>query len=221
MLANLLNLITQMNARLGDVVTTYAGWSYLIIFVMILLEPLPLLTPFLPSGSLVLAAGALAADGGLNFWLVLALSVTAALLGDSGNYLLGRGLGLLALRRRGGKDREHRNLERAREFYRRYGAITLLVGRLLPFVRVIVPTLAGMGVMSYRRFFLLNGLGCVLWTSVFLLAGYYFGRIPIVRDNLLLGMLVAGVVVTLYMIIHRLVTSRPRRAAPEAPATKD
>lgn len=199
----LLQLLTDLNSRMDSVVAMYAAWTYLIIFVLILIEPFPLLTPLLPSGSVILVAGAMASNGSLNPWLLLTASTIGATIGDSCNYLIGSALGFYAFRKGDKAKQEHENLERAKKFYDKYGAAALLVGRLLPFVRVIVPTLAGIGVMKYPKFLLLNFLGCLIWTAVFLLAGYFFGHLPIVRDNMLLGMILAGLAVAAFFVIHR------------------
>jgi membrane-associated protein len=218
MLGQLLDVFRQMDIRLSDVIATYEAWTYLIVCGLILLESFPLLAPLLPGGALVITAGALAAKGCLDVWLLLLFISLGATAGDTVTYFLGRGVVTVYLRRDRRAQREHPNLARARAFYDRYGSLTLVLGRFLPLVRHLAPTLAGMGVMTYRRFLLFNAMGCVLWTAVFLFLGYFFGHIPLVRSYLPLAIVVITVLSAAPVAVHHLRQRRARSRPPSTPA---
>jgi membrane-associated protein len=134
--------------------------------------------------------GTFAALGALDVGLVMVLLALAAVLGDAVNYAIGRRLGPRVFTREGSRWLNPRHLERTREFYARYGPITIVLARFVPIVRTFAPFVAGIGRMSYPRFALYNVLGAVLWIGSLTLAGYFFGNIPLVRRNFSLVILV-------------------------------
>jgi membrane-associated protein len=184
----LVDFLLHFDEHLKVAIDSYGVWIYAILFVIIFCETGLVVTPFLPGDSLLFAAGAFAATGSLNLWLVLGLLFIAAVLGDAVNYSIGHWLGPRAL---SGKywflKKEY--LDRTHAFFERYGAKTIVLARFVPIVRTFAPFLAGVGRMSYLQFARYNILGAVLWVGSCTLAGYLFGNIPIVKDNFTLVIL--------------------------------
>jgi membrane-associated protein len=140
-------------------------------------------TPFLPGDSLLFVAGALAAGGGLDIGALIAVLLTAAVIGDNCNYGIGRWAGQRIV---GWQSRllNRAALERTHVFYERHGGKTMILARFIPLVRTFAPFVAGMGRMTYRRFFTFDLAGAILWVVSLALAGYWFGNLPVVRNNL-------------------------------------
>jgi membrane-associated protein len=141
------------------------------------------LTPFLPGDSLLFAVGAIAATGALDVQTLLGLLILAVILGDSSNYWVGRALGPKVFHADTARFLNKKHLERTHQFYEKHGGKTVILARFLPIVRTFAPFVAGIGRMSYRRFLLFSVGGAVLWVGLFVLAGYFFGNIPIVKKN--------------------------------------
>jgi membrane-associated protein len=183
LLRQLLDLFLHLDHHLGELVSTWGGWTYAILFVTIFCETGLVVTPFLPGDSLLFAAGALAATGALDPWRLVALLSVAAILGDSANYWAGYMLGPRLARE--GKLRfvKQEHLDRTHRFYERYGGKTIVIARFVPIVRTFAPFVAGVGSMSYRRFMAYNVAGGVGWVMICVLGGYFFGNLPFVREN--------------------------------------
>ena len=177
-----LSYILHFDEHLKIFVEQYAGWTYLLLFIIIFCETGLVFTPFLPGDSLLFAAGAIAALGSLNLWVLLVLLITAAILGDTVNYWVGHWFGekLFDGRFRMLK-REH--LDRTHKFYAKCGGKTIILARFVPIVRTFAPFVAGMGAMDYRRFFLYNVVGGVAWVLIFTTLCYLFGNLPFVARN--------------------------------------
>lgn len=178
----LINLFLHLDIYLQDVIQNYGVWVYALLFFIIFMETGFVVTPFLPGDSLLFAAGTFAALGSLNLGLVFGLLFLAAMLGDTVNYLIGHFLGnwLLAKDTRFLK-RKH--LEKTHRFFEKHGGKTVVLARFIPIVRTFAPFVAGLGAMNYGRFLLYNVLGAFLWTALFIFSGYFFGNIPIVKNN--------------------------------------
>jgi len=165
-------------------VTNYQTLTYLFLFAIIFCETGLVVTPFLPGDSLLFAAGAVAAMDGnpINISLFIPLIIVAAFAGDNTNYWIGHFLGHKVyennyrLIKREYLDKTHR-------FYEKHGASTLIIARFMPIIRTFAPFVAGVGTMKYRRFYKFSFIGNVLWVSMFSLAGFYFGNLPIVKNN--------------------------------------
>jgi membrane-associated protein len=142
-------------------------------------------TPFLPGDSLLFAVGALAARDGspLNVWLLMALLIAAAIIGDAVNYAIGRKVGPAIFSREKSWLLNKKHLVRARDFYERHGGKTIVIARFMPIVRTFAPFVAGIGKMQYRRFAVFNVSGAIVWVCSFTLGGYWFGNIPSVKRN--------------------------------------
>lgn len=184
----IVDLFLHLDKHLIELVADYGRWVYAILFLVVFAETGLVVTPLLPGDSLLFAAGAIAATGAMDVRVVMALLIVAAVLGDAVNYAIGHRVGPMIFRATDTESRWHRllnrkHLERAHEFFERYGGKAVVLGRFVPIVRTFVPFVAGAGAMSYRTFAFYNVLGAILWVGICTLGGYAFGNIPIVRDN--------------------------------------
>jgi membrane-associated protein len=213
----LLDLLLHVDRYLLQLVADYGVWIYGILFFIVFAETGLVVTPFLPGDSLLFAAGALAATGALNLWLVVVLLLTAAIIGDAVNYAVGRNAGLrvIALARtdpRWGRWVNPAYIARAHEFFERRGGKAIVLGRFVPIVRTFVPFVAGVAEMSYSTFALYNVTGAVAWVGLCLGAGYLFGNVPVVKDNF--SIVALGIVaVSLLPMLFELLNSRRARPA--------
>ena len=177
-------LFTQLDGFLLDLAKAVGGWTYAVLFAIVFCETGLVVTPFLPGDSLLFAAGALCAvpELGLRVDGMAVLLFIAAVLGDAMNYHIGRWIGPPAFT---GRFRflNPAHLQKTREFFERHGGKAVVLARFVPIVRTFAPFVAGVGTMSYRRFFLYNVAGAVVWVGLFLAAGYLFGNLPFVKRN--------------------------------------
>jgi membrane-associated protein len=186
----LIDFVLHIDQHLDEIIRNYGALTYLILFFIIFMETGLVVTPFLPGDSLLFAAATFAAIGSLNLvWLILLL-ITAAILGDATNYFIGRKLGNRLINTRWVK-KEY--LDKTHRFYEKHGGKTIIIARFVPIVRTFAPFVAGIGEMSYRRFASFNVIGGVLWVLSFLFAGYFFGNIPIVRENF--GIVIIAIII--------------------------
>jgi len=149
-------------------------------------------TPFLPGDSLLFAVGALASKGELNVFLVVVLLISAAVIGDSVNYWIGRTLGPRVFSSESSRWFNRKHLERTHAFYEKYGGKTLIFARFMPIIRTFAPFVAGIGKMTYIKFLSYSLSGGILWISLLTYAGYFFGEIPIVKRNF--SLVIVGVI---------------------------
>jgi membrane-associated protein len=177
-------LFTQLDGFLLDLAKAVGGWTYAVLFAIVFCETGLVVTPFLPGDSLLFAAGALCAvpELGLRVDGMAVLLFIAAVLGDAVNYHIGRWIGPPAFT---GRFRflNPAHLQKTREFFERHGGKAVVLARFVPIVRTFAPFVAGVGTMSYRRFFLYNVVGALVWVGLFLAAGYLFGNLPFVKRN--------------------------------------
>jgi membrane-associated protein len=178
----IIDFVIHFDHYLPGIIATYGFWTYLILFVIIFCETGLVIMPYLPGDSLLFVAGALAGAGYLNIEVLLISLVVAAVLGDSANYWIGNRVGMKILEKNYSLVRRD-HLEKTEEYFTRYGGLTIVIARFVPFIRTFAPFLAGVGKMSYRWFLTYNISGAVLWILAFTLAGYFFGGIPIVQEN--------------------------------------
>jgi membrane-associated protein len=179
---SVVDFFLHLDEHLNQIVTTYGVWTHLILFAIVFAETGLVVTPFLPGDSLLFAAGALAALGSLDLWLLVVLLIGAAILGDSVNYWVGAWIGPRAF---SGNVRFLRKdyLERTRAFYEKHGGKTIILARFVPIIRTFAPFVAGVGAMSYPRFIVYNIIGAGLWVGLFVPLGYFFGNMPTVKNN--------------------------------------
>lgn len=164
--------------------SVYGPLIYLILFLIVFCETGLVITPFLPGDSLLFIAGTLATTGPINIHLLVALLISAAVCGDNVNYTIGRTLGLKLFQRSNSKLFRRAYIEQAQAFYNKHGGKTVLFARFAPIVRTFVPFVAGIGKMHYPRFLAFSFIGSVVWVGSFCYAGFLFGNLPIVRNNL-------------------------------------
>jgi membrane-associated protein len=211
----LIDLLLHVDRYLFQLVADYGIWVYAILFLIVFAETGLVVTPFLPGDSLLFAAGALAATGVLNVWLVAVLLVSAAIAGDAVNYAVGRsaGIRLIHLARtdsRWGRWIKPAYIARAHEFFERRGGKAIVLGRFVPIVRTFVPFVAGVAEMSYSAFALYNVTGALAWVGICLGAGYLFGNVPVVKNNFSLVALGIVIVSLLPMAFEMLNSRRVR-----------
>lgn len=205
MLPGLIDLLLHIDQNLLVVIEQYGLATYAILFAIIFLETGLVVTPFLPGDSLLFVSGVVAAAGHLDLFLLLAVFIAGAILGDTVNYWIGNYLGLCVFQRRFPEIIRQEYIDRTYDFFDRYGGLAIFIARFVPLVRTFAPFLAGIGSMCYRRFLLYNVLGAVAWSVVIVVAGYYLGTVPVVNENLNLLIyavmaLTAGSV--LYILFH-------------------
>jgi len=176
------DFVLHFDHYLPGIIETYGFWTYLILFGIIFCETGLVVMPYLPGDSLLFVAGALAGAGFLKVEILLVSLIAAAVLGDSVNYWIGHTAGMKVLEKNYSLvRREH--LETTEEYFTRYGGLTIVIARFVPFIRTFAPFLAGVGKMQYSLFLSYNIAGAVLWICAFTLAGYFFGSLPIVQEN--------------------------------------
>lgn len=178
----LIDIFINLDKHLLWIVDEYRTWIYLILFLIIFCETGLVVTPFLPGDSLLFAAGAMAALGIMNIWLLVVLLCVAAILGDSINYSIGKFFGVKVF------EKNYRfinknHLLKANSFYQKHGGKTIIIARFIPIVRTFAPFVAGIAQMNYPRFVTFNILGGIIWVFICSFAGYFFGNIPIIKDN--------------------------------------
>jgi membrane-associated protein len=182
-IGDFIEFVLHLDKHLSYILESYGVWCYLLFFVIIFAETGLVVTPFLPGDSLLFALGTFAATGSLKAaWLFVVLSA-AAVLGDSANYAIGKYFGLMILKREGAWFLKKEHLERTHRFYEKYGAKTIVLARFVPIVRTFAPFIAGVGKMTYLRFFSYNVIGGLLWVAIFLFGGFFFGNIPVIKRN--------------------------------------
>lgn len=183
LLTQFIDIIRHLDVHLEQIMRDYEVTTYLLLALIIFCETGLVVTPFLPGDSLLFAAGAITAKTGiLNVWLLIPLLFMAAILGDNTNYFFGKFLGNKVFTR----DYwflKRSYIERTQQFYEKYGGRTLVIARFVPIVRTFAPFVAGVGKMQYRRFIGYCIGGGILWVTLLTLAGYFFGQIPIVKNN--------------------------------------
>jgi len=182
-IAQLIDIFLHLDKHLETVVSQYGVWVYALLFAIIFVETGLVVMPFLPGDSLLFVCGALAAVGGLSLPLLIALLITAAVLGDALNYSIGRRIGPRVWTFEQSRWFNRKAFERANAFYERHGAITIIVARFLPFVRTFAPFVAGVAAMSYRKFALYNLVGGVIWVVSLTGLGYLIGNLPWVKAH--------------------------------------
>jgi membrane-associated protein len=180
----LIDFVLHIDVHLREFVLGYGGWVYALLFLIIFVETGVVVMPFLPGDSMLFVVGALCGLGLMNLPLTLALLTAAAILGNQTNFAIGRRVGQRVFRWEQSRWFNRRAFDRAHAFYEKYGGITLVVGRFMPFVRTFAPFVAGVAAMSHRKFTFYDVTGGILWVGSVTLAGYLFGNIPWIQANL-------------------------------------
>lgn len=179
-----IDFILHVDVHLRHFVQAYGPWVYVLLFLIIFVETGLVVMPFLPGDSLLFVTGALCGLGLLNLPLVIILLLVAAITGDQVNYSIGRYVGPRVFQWEKSRFFNKDAFNAAHAFYDRYGGVTIILARFLPFLRTFAPFVAGVAQMRRSRFILFNVLGAVIWVVGFVLAGYWFGNMPVVQENL-------------------------------------
>src|ERR671918_46963 len=210
LLRSVIDLFLHLDQHLSQVIAQYGIWTHLILFLIVFAETGLVVTPFLPGDSLLFAAGTFAALGSLDLWLLVALLIGAAILGDTVNYWVGAWIGPRAF---SGNVRFLRKdyLDSTHAFYEKHGGKTIILARFVPIIRTFAPFVAGVGAMSYGKFITYNVVGAVLWVGLFVPMGYFFGNMPTVKENFSLVILA---IIALPVLPIALEAIRARRSRP-------
>lgn len=182
-LAAFIDFFLHLDRHLSVIIQDYGVWTYAILFLIIFCETGLVVTPILPGDSLLFAVGSFAAIGALDVSIVLLTLTIAAILGDTVNYAVGHFMGPKVFLKKDSRIFRKEYLDKTHRFYERYGGKTIIFARFVPIVRTFAPFVAGVGSMSYSRFIAFNIVGGVAWIAAFILAGYFFGAIPMVKKN--------------------------------------
>lgn len=193
LLTHFIDIILHLDVYLASLVQQYGVWIYAILFAIIFAETGLVVTPFLPGDSLLFVAGALAAVGGMDIGVLIASLSFAAVLGNTTNYAIGRTLGPKVFQWPDSRFFNRRALEKTHAFYEKHGGKTIVLSRFLPLFRTFAPFVAGVGAMNAARFSMFNIVGGVSWVGALCLAGYWFGNVPFIKNNL--TAVIAGIVV--------------------------
>ena len=196
-LATFIDIVLHLDKHLAVLVQQYGIWIYAILFAIIFSETGFVVTPFLPGDSLLFVAGALAALGGMDIGLLIAVLFAAAVLGNMLNYQIGRYLGPKVFNWESSRLFNKVALEKTHAYYEKHGGKTLVISRFLPLFRTFAPFVAGIGAMSYPRFTFFNLIGAIFWVGSLTMAGYFFGNLPWVQQNLtavILGIIVVSLI---------------------------
>jgi len=184
LLTTFIDIVLHLDKHLAVLLAEYGVWVYAILFAIIYCETGLVVTPFLPGDSLLFVAGAAAAAGGMNIWILAGLLFLAAVLGDNTNYWIGRYIGPRVFRWEESKFFNRAAFDKTHAYFETHGGKTIIIARFLPILRTFAPFVAGVGKMTYSRFLPLDIIGGFVWIFSLTFAGYLFGNIPFIKNNL-------------------------------------
>ena len=217
MITTLIYSLLALDQTLAQLASEYGPWLYALLFLVIFAETGLVVFPFLPGDSILFIAGTVVAVAGLHIHILVAVLIIAAILGDSVNYAVGHYVGPRVFHEPDSRWFKREYLLRTQAFYDKYGGITIIIGRFVPIIRTFAPFLAGVAGMTYARFLSYNVVGAIAWISSLVYAGYLFGNIPWVKDNLSF-IVVAIVVVSLIPAVTTFIKERRERRKDAPPA---
>jgi membrane-associated protein len=198
------DLFLHLDQHLAEIIQRYGASTYLLLFLIVFLETGLVVTPFLPGDSLLFAAGTFAALGALRLWPLFFLLCAAAILGDTVNYAIGARVGPKVFSYSKSRFFNPEHLKKTHAFYEKYGGKTIVIARFVPIVRTFAPFVAGVGEMSYWQFLGFNVIGGVLWVSICLFAGYFFGNLEVVKKNFSIVVIVIVLISLLPAVVEYL-----------------
>lgn len=208
-----IEFVLHMDKHLPELVRSLGLWSYAALFAVIFIETGVVIFPFLPGDSLLFAAGAVAAIGGLDVLPLFLLMAIAAVLGDTANYWIGHSIGPRAF---SGNIRflKKEYLDRTQAFYEKHGGKTIFLARFVPIVRTFAPFVAGVGKMRYGYFISYNVFGGITWTALFIFTGYFFGNLEFIKNNFSLVVIAIILISVLPMVFEYLKARREKKIQP-------
>lgn len=179
----LVDIVLHLDEHLTQLVSTYGVFTYVILFAIVFAETGLVIAPFLPGDSLLFAAGAIASLGSLHIGFTIVLLLIAAIVGDTVNYWVGHFFGRKIVDNPKITFINQEHIDKTEQFYKKYGGKAIILARFVPIVRTFAPFVAGVGSMNYQKFIFYNVIGGVVWVVLFTLLGYFFGNLPIIREN--------------------------------------
>ena len=208
----IIDFILHINEYIGTFINEYGNFVYAILFIIIFCETGLVFLPFLPGDSLIFAAGAFAAIGELNIFLLWILIVLAAILGDTVNYEIGKQINKKILNNKKFTIIKEENLKKAEDLIAKYGGAAVFIARFMPIIRTIVPFVVGIGQLHYPKFIKFNALGGIIWVTLFITIGYLFGNIPAVKNHFTL-IILAIIFLSLLPIIIAFIKNKLKKKA--------
>jgi len=205
------DLLVHLDKHLAALLQQYGIWIYAILFLIVFCETGLVVTPFLPGDSLLFVAGTLWAVSDMNVHILVVALIVAAVIGDAVNYAVGHYLGPRVFQWEDSRFFNRKALDRTHEFYERYGGKTIIIARFVPFMRTFAPFVAGIGSMTYAKFAFFNISGAVLWVVSLVYAGYFFGNIPVIRNNLTV-VIFTIIGISLLPLVYEYLRARTRQA---------
>jgi membrane-associated protein len=215
-LASLWDIAVHLDRHLAELLAQYGRWIYALLFLIVFCETGLVVTPFLPGDSLLFVAGAVWAAADMDARVLAAALGTAALCGDNVNYWVGRYLGPRVFRWENSRWFNRNALDYTHGFYERHGGKTIIIARFIPLVRTFAPFVAGIGRMRYVRFLAFSVVGAALWVIPIISAGYFFGNVPFIKNNLTV-VIFAIIALSLTPVALQVLRARRARAAVPAP----
>jgi membrane-associated protein len=216
-IAFLLDFILHVDVHLANFVQTYGTWVYALLFLVIFVETGVVVMPFLPGDSLLFVVGALCGAGLMSLPLSIGLLVAAAILGNQSNYAIGRYFGPRVFQWENSRFFNKKAFDQAHAFYEKYGGVTIVAARFMPFLRTFAPFVAGVAQMTRSKFSVYDVTGAVLWVGGVTTAGYLFGNIPWVKEHLD-KIIWAAIILPGLLVIFGAWKARRRAAAAGSPA---
>jgi membrane-associated protein len=216
-ISTFIEFFLHLDKHLAVVIQNYGTWTYAILFLIVFCETGLVVTPVLPGDSLLFAAGAFAATGVLDPWMLCILLSVAAILGDAVNYMIGAKIGPKIFHKENVRFLNKEYLKRTHDFYEKHGGKTIIIARFMPIIRTFAPFVAGIGKMTYAKFAVYNVTGALLWVFSFILGGYYFGNIPVVKKNFTL-VIMAIIFISILPGIIAFINERRKSAGKKRPA---
>jgi membrane-associated protein len=221
LIKDLIDFILHIDKHLDTIIQSYGMWTYALVFAIVFCETGFVVTPFLPGDSLLFALGAFAARGTLDVRLVVLLLCIAAVGGDTVNYWIGAKLGPKVFHKENVRFLNRKHLQRTHEFYERHGGKTIIIARFIPIIRTFAPFVAGIGRMTYMHFLAYNVVGGIAWVLLFVLGGYFFGNLEVVRKNFSLVIIAIIVLSVIPAVVEYLRQWRAHRAEKRAAVSND
>ncbi len=215
------SLLLHLDDALATIITLFGPFTYLLLFLIVFAETGLVITPFLPGDSLLFAVGTLAGGNLLNIFVAYLTLLSAAIIGDTVNYWVGHHLGSRVFARENSRIFKKEYLEKTGEFYKKHGGKTIILARFVPILRTFAPFVAGVGKMHYRTFLFYNVLGGFIWVTSLTFAGYFFGQMPIIKENFefaVIGIVVISLLPMLFEYAKHKLSKKPREEVTKEPS---